>query len=53
LTPSEASRLIIELSDAIEKLQKQVDGLAISFERLQSKVEDLDGRLAPSQSAGA
>jgi uncharacterized coiled-coil protein SlyX len=53
VTPSEASKLIIELSDALERLQRQVDELAMSFGRLQTKVEDLDARRAPSPSAGA
>lgn len=47
MTPSEASKLIIEMSDALEKLQQQVDGLATSLERLQGKVEALGALLKP------
>ena len=53
MTPAEASKLISEMANSLEALQKQVEGLAVSLERLQIKVGAIDKRLAPPPAAEA
>lgn len=48
MTPGEAGKLIMEMAKALQKLQDQVDGLTLSLERLQLKIEFVETRQGPS-----